>query len=96
MRLYCSSELICAPGTPKKENVPPKFEGDKLAKPAFLTLSFNGLIVQHRVELLGSTSREPIAAYTPHPPELPLTLQGHAGPARFRNIWVRRLRGYDA
>jgi len=74
----------------------PKFDGDKLNKSAFLTLFFNGLIVQHRIELLGSTSREPIAAYTPHPPELPLTLQVHAGPARFRNIWIRRLRGYDA
>jgi hypothetical protein len=40
----------------------PKFDGDKLSKPAFLTLFFNGLIVQHRIELLGSTSREPIAA----------------------------------
>jgi len=74
----------------------PKFDGDKLTKPAYLTLFFNGLLVQHRVELLGSTSREPIAAYTPHPPELPFSLQGHAGPARFRNIWVRRLKGYDA
>jgi hypothetical protein len=73
----------------------PKFEGEKLAKPAFLTIFFNGLLVQHRVELLGTTSHEPIAVYTPHPPELPLTLQGHAGPARFRNIWIRRLLGYD-
>ena len=74
----------------------PKFDGDKLTKPAYLTLFFNGLLVQHRVELLGSTSHEPIAAYTPHPPELPFSLQGHAGPARFRNIWIRRLKGYDA
>ncbi|HEX3747466.1 MAG TPA: DUF1080 domain-containing protein [Bryobacteraceae bacterium] len=73
----------------------PKFEGEKLVKPAFLTLFFNGLLVQHRVQLLGTTSHEPIAVYTPHAPELPLSLQGHAGPARFRNIWIRRLLGYD-
>ncbi len=74
----------------------PRFEGDRLAKPAYLTLFFNGLLVHHRVELLGATAREPIASYTPHPSELPLSLQGHAGPARFRNIWIRRLKGYDA
>ena len=74
----------------------PKFEGEKLAKPAYVTLFFNGLVVHNRAELLGATSREPIAAYTPHPPELPLELQGHAGPARFRNIWIRRLKGYDS
>jgi hypothetical protein len=74
----------------------PKFDQEKLLKPAYVTLIFNGLIVHNRVELLGVTSREPIAAYTPHPPELPLVLQGHSGPARFRNIWIRRLRGYDA
>jgi hypothetical protein len=57
---------------------------------------FNGLLVHNRAELLGTTSQLPIATYTPHAPELPLTLQGHAGPARYRNIWIRRLRGYDA
>jgi hypothetical protein len=74
----------------------PKFEQGKLLKPAYVTLIFNGLIVHNRVELLGVTSREPIAAYMPHAAELPLSLQGHSGPARFRNIWIRRLRGYDA
>ena len=74
----------------------PRFEADKLVKAAYVTLMFNGLIVHNRVELLGVTSREPIAVYTPHAAELPLTLQGHSGPARFRNIWIRRLRGYDA
>ncbi len=74
----------------------PRFEESKLVKPAYVTLFFNGVLVHNRMALLGTTSREPIAAYTPHPPELPLVLQGHAGPARFRNIWIRRLRGYDA
>lgn len=74
----------------------PKFDGEELVKAAYVTLFFNGVLVHNRAELLGTTSREPIAAYTPHAPELPLVLQGHAGPARFRNIWIRRLRGYDA
>lgn len=74
----------------------PKFDGQKLLKPAYITLFFNGLAVHNRAELLGSTAHEPIAVYTPHPPELPLQLQAHNGPAWFRNIWIRRLTGYDA
>jgi hypothetical protein len=74
----------------------PRFEGDKLVKPAFCTLFFNGVIVHNRAQFLGSTAHEPLAAYMPHPPELPLQLQGHVGPAWYRNIWVRRILGYDA
>jgi len=74
----------------------PRFEGDKLVKPAFCTLFFNGVMVHNRAQFLGSTAHEPLAAYTPHPPELPLQLQGHVGPAWYRNIWVRRILGYDA
>jgi hypothetical protein len=74
----------------------PKFDGDRLLKPAYITLLFYGVLAHNRVALLGTTSHEPIAIYTPHAAELPLTLQGHAGPARFRNIWIRRLPGYDA
>jgi hypothetical protein len=74
----------------------PRFDGDKLVKPAFLTLFFNGIVVHNRAQFLGTTSHEPIAVYTPHAVELPLQLQGHVGPAWYRNIWVRRLPGYDA
>ena len=74
----------------------PKFEGEKLMKPAYLTVFFNGVVVHNKAQLLGSTALEPIAAYTPHPPELPLQMQAHVGPARFQNIWIRRLLGYDA
>jgi hypothetical protein len=74
----------------------PKFDGDKLVKPAFLTLFFNGIMVHNRAQFLGSTAREPIASYTSHAAELPLQLQGHVGPAWYRNIWVRRILGYDS
>jgi len=74
----------------------PVFEQDKVVKRACITLFFNGLVVHNRAELLGATATLPLAAYKAHAAELPLTLQGHAGPARYRNIWIRRLRGYDA
>jgi hypothetical protein len=70
----------------------PRFNGNQLTAPAYLTLSFNGLVVHDHVELLGSTDTFPIAKYEPHPPEQPLLLQGHAGPVRYRNIWIRRLK----
>ena len=74
----------------------PHFEGETVAKPAYVTLVFNSILVHHRVELIGTTSTLPLAKYQPHAPEESLVLQGHVGPARFRNIWIRRLKGYDA
>jgi len=72
----------------------PRFEGSNVVKPAYLTLVFNGILVHHRAELIGSTSVLPLAKYQPHAPEESLSLQGR-DPARFRNIWIRRLKGYD-
>jgi len=74
----------------------PRFEGDQLRKAASITLLFNGVMVHDHVELLGSTVVLPLAKYQPHAPELPLMLQGHDGPVRYKNIWIRRLMGYDA
>jgi len=73
----------------------PQFDGEKVVKPAYVTLIFNGILVHHRVALLGTTSTLPLAKYTPHAPEESLSLQGHTGKVRFRNIWIRRIKGYD-
>jgi len=74
----------------------PQFNGQTLLKPASLTLFFNGLVVHDHAEFLGTTNVEPIAKYEAHPAEEPFLLQGHAGPVRYRNIWIRRLKGYDS
>jgi hypothetical protein len=74
----------------------PRFENDKLVKPAFQTVLWNGVIVHHRKEIMGETAYRDVAKYaTSHAGELPLMLQDHRNPVRYRNIWVRRLGSYD-
>jgi len=69
----------------------PKFEGDKLVKPAFATVIWNGVLAQHRQELKGPTAHRTEPKYVAHAAELPLTLQDHSNPVRYRNVWIRRL-----
>jgi 3-keto-disaccharide hydrolase len=74
----------------------PRFDGGKLVKPAFQTVLWNGVIVHNRKEVMGPMIYRDVASYkTPHAAELPLMLQDHNNPVRYRNIWIRRLRGYD-
>ena len=67
----------------------------KLIKPAYATVLHNGIVIHHRTELLGATQHKRVAKYSPHPPQGRIKLQDHGNPTRFRNIWVRRLKGYD-
>lgn len=73
----------------------PRFQGDKLISPAYMTVFWNGVVVHNRKELSGSTVYKAVAQYTPHAAELPLMLQDHGNPVRFRNVWLRRMSGYD-
>jgi hypothetical protein len=74
----------------------PKFKGTTLVTPAYATVIWNGVLVHHRRALMGRTSATmTVHGYTAHDAELPFTLQDHSHPVRFRNIWVRRLTGYD-
>jgi hypothetical protein len=74
----------------------PKFNGTTLVAPAYVTVFWNGVLVHHRRPIMGSTSATMTQhAYTAHDPELPLTLQDHSHPVQYRNIWIRRLSGYD-
>ncbi|HXB72768.1 MAG TPA: DUF1080 domain-containing protein [Candidatus Acidoferrales bacterium] len=73
----------------------PKFDGEKLVRPAFATVFFNGVLVHHRKEILGTMVHRQVARYTPHGAEEPLALQDHGNPVRYRNVWLRRLNGYD-
>ena len=73
----------------------PRFNGQSLVSPAFTTVIWNGVVAHNRKEVRGETVYRAVAEYKPHAAELPLTLQDHGNPIRFRNIWVRRLGTYD-
>jgi hypothetical protein len=73
----------------------PKFEGEKLVKPAYITVFLNGVLLHNRKESMGPMVYRQVAHYTPQPAEDSLLLQNHNSKVRFRNIWVRRLAGYD-
>jgi hypothetical protein len=73
----------------------PAFDGDRLVRPAFITVLLNGLVLHHRQELLGPTMHRLAPQYKPHPATGPLSLQDHGNPVRFRNIWYRPLTRYD-
>lgn len=73
----------------------PRFENETLVRPGYMTVLWNGVVVHNRKELMGPTVYRNVAKYKPHAAELPLMLQDHSNPVRYRNIWVRRLRGYD-
>ena len=73
----------------------PKFDGDKLVKPAFVTVFQNNVLMHNRQELLGDTPHAKLGTYKPHAAELPLQLQNHHTSVRYRNIWVRKLNGAE-
>jgi hypothetical protein len=65
--------------------------GGKLVRPARVTVLHNGVLVQDNVELTGPTAHGQRPPYQSHPDRLPLILQDHGDPVRYRNIWVREL-----
>jgi hypothetical protein len=72
----------------------PRFSGHP--SPAYFTVIWNGVLVHNRKELAGATSAIMTPhEYTPHDSELPLQLQQHGNRVHFRNVWIRRLHGYD-
>ncbi len=74
----------------------PRFKPDgTLESPAFETVFHNGVLVHNHTAVIGPMAYRTIAKYTPHGPKGPIVLQDHGHPVRFRNIWVREIRGYD-
>jgi hypothetical protein len=71
----------------------PRFDAaGKLLRPARITAFHNGVLVQDNVELTGPTANKQRPPYTATPEKLPLALQDHSHPVRYRNIWLRELK----
>jgi hypothetical protein len=56
-----------------------------------VTVLHNGVLVQDNTEITGRTVHGAVAHYAPHADRLPLGLQDHENPVRYRNIWIREL-----
>jgi hypothetical protein len=70
----------------------PRFDAaGKVLSPARVTVLFNGVLVQDNRELSGPTANKARPPYAAHADKLPLGLQDHSHPVRFRNIWIREL-----
>ncbi len=62
----------------------------------FVTILQNGVLVQNHTQILGASAWDRPPKYTAHPAKLPVALQFHGNPIRFRNIWIRELPPADA
>jgi hypothetical protein len=70
----------------------PRFDRTgKVQRSARMTVLHNGVLVQDNVDLSGPTAHHERPSYKPGPEKLPLALQDHGNPVRFRNIWIREL-----
>ena len=66
-------------------------DNGSLTQPARMTVLHNGVLIQDNAELTGPTAWKKRPPYKPHASELPISLQDHGNPVRYRNIWVRKL-----
>lgn len=69
----------------------PRFEGEKLLSPAYVTLIWNGVAVHNHTEIMGATRHLTFPNYRAFESAGPLVLQPHGSAVRFRNIWIRPL-----
>ncbi len=70
----------------------PRFDkGGALLSPARMTVFWNGVLVHNDQELSGPTAHKARPPYAAHAEHLPIALQDHGNPVRFRNIWIRGL-----
>jgi len=70
----------------------PKFKEDgELESPAYITVLHNGVLTLNHFALEGSTLFTEYPHYEKHG-KLPIHLQNHGNPVKYRNIWVREFK----
>lgn len=68
----------------------PRFDGETLSSPGYVTVLHNGVLVQNHTEIQGTTEWIGAPKYAAHGCA-PLQLQDHGNLVSFRNMWVREL-----
>src|SRR5215212_6053373 len=70
----------------------PRFAEDgTVIKPGYMTVVYNGVLVQDHVEIRGTTANVGVQSYQKHNAKEPIMLQDHGAPVSYRNIWLREL-----
>jgi hypothetical protein len=70
----------------------PQFKDDgSLKSPAYITVLHNGVLTQNHFAVEGATPFNEVPHYEKHG-KLPIHLQDHGNPVRYRNIWVREIK----
>ncbi|MEO7520717.1 MAG: DUF1080 domain-containing protein, partial [Gemmatimonas sp.] len=70
----------------------PRFDAaGRVQSRARFTVFHNGVLVQDNAELVGPTANAARPPYEAHADRLPISLQDHGHPVRFRNVWLRNL-----
>lgn len=70
----------------------PRFDDSgAIVEPATVTVFHNGVLVQDHEVLTGPSGHHERPPYKMHADALPISLQDHDHPVRFRNIWLREL-----
>ncbi len=71
----------------------PRFKDDgSLESPASITAFHNGVLIHNHFELAGRSHWHQPASYEQHEAKMPIALQDHGNPVRYRNIWVREFK----
>ncbi len=71
----------------------PRFDAlGQVTRRARVTVLHNGVLVQHAAEYTGPAAWKARPPYRAHAEKLPLGLQDHGNPVRYRNVWLRELK----
>ena len=72
-------------------------DSGKNTRKASATVLHNGVMIHNKTEAFGATGHKQFGNYDkPGRTKGPIELYEHGNPVRFRNIWIREVKGYDS